>query len=112
MRLVPSPQAGTGVEFATRTAIQQRCCFAHLLVAYQLLWGFKVAYMRFGSLRAYGVQARYCFGMALQVFPRSRYVHLSLATMEKSLGNWDEAARLMLDGMRMNPTDAALPQVR
>ena len=58
------------------------------------------------------MQARYCFDMALRVFSRSRYVHLTLATLEKSVGNWDEAARLMVEGMKLNPTDAALPQVR
>jgi predicted Zn-dependent protease len=57
-------------------------------------------------------QAKYCFRMALKAHRRSRYVHLTWASMEKSVGHIAEAARLIQAGMRLNPTDSALPQVR
>jgi tetratricopeptide (TPR) repeat protein len=56
-------------------------------------------------------QARYCFEMALKIFDRNRYVHLTWASMEKSLSNVDEAARILREGIKKNPTDAALQQV-
>jgi tetratricopeptide (TPR) repeat protein len=55
--------------------------------------------------------AQYCFANALRIFKRSRYVHLSWATLEQELGRHDRAKRLLEEGMQYNPTDGALRQV-
>ena len=55
--------------------------------------------------------AKFCFEQALKAQPRNRYAYLSWATLEKALGNYEECARLLREGILKNPTDSALPQV-
>lgn len=56
--------------------------------------------------------AAYCFDMALRSHSRSRYAFLGYAMMEKELGNYAAAQRLLRRGAQLNPTDAPLRQVR
>jgi Flp pilus assembly protein TadD len=70
-------------------------------------WG-NLEWKQAGDLDA----AAYCFRMALQVYPRSRYATLSLAMMEKATGNPERARELLQRGARYNPTDAAIRQAR
>jgi tetratricopeptide (TPR) repeat protein len=55
--------------------------------------------------------AQYCFAKALKINKRSRYVHLSWATLERELGRHDRSKLLLEAGMELNPTDGALRQV-
>lgn len=56
-------------------------------------------------------QAQYCFKMALKLYSRNRYVHLTWAAMERSQGNHSAALTLAKRGVAKNPTDALLHQV-